>query len=207
MHRGLVRRKFLYYTVNFNIQKEIIIKKSKFIANIKHIENENEARSFLAEIKKLHPNCKHYVYAYIAKNGFQKFSDDGEPHGTGGVPILNLLLKRNLRDVMIIVSRYFGGVLLGKTGLLRAYSSAAKLVIESSEIKEIKSYKEFQITCDYKTFDKFKKEMTKFKCSMEDVKYKEIISFKVFVPVEYLEEFKENVKKMGENNVEISDSN
>lgn len=103
----------------------IIINKSKFIALTYHIDSLNEINNKLEEVKKIYKDATHYCYAYILDN-FEKVSDDGEPSGTAGLPILNVLKKENLNRVLCIVIRYFGGVKLGAGGLIRAYSNATK---------------------------------------------------------------------------------
>ena len=112
-----------FYTVKENIETEIIEKKSRFIANIFYIESIDEAENIIKSIKKKHYNARHNCYAYrIIQNGkiIDRFSDDGEPSSTAGAPILNILVKKNLVNVLIVVTRYFGGILLGTGGLVRA---------------------------------------------------------------------------------------
>ena len=107
-------------------EKEIVEKKSRFIAQIIKITSEEEANKKILEIKKKHRDAKHNVFAYRIVNGIEKFSDDGEPSGTAGVPILDILRGEKLENILLVVTRYFGGILLGTGGLVRAYSSAAK---------------------------------------------------------------------------------
>ena len=131
-----------FYTVKENIETEIIEKKSRFIANIFYIESIDEAENIIKSIKKKHYNARHNCYAYrIIQNGkiIDRFSDDGEPSSTAGAPILNILVKKNLVNVLIVVTRYFGGILLGTGGLVRAYSQAANNVIEMSKIIDLAS--------------------------------------------------------------------
>lgn len=112
---------------------EIIEKKSKFIANIFPINSKEEAENRISEIKKKYYDAKHNCYAYVVGN-VEKCSDDGEPSGTAGAPLLDLLKNKELTNVVVIVTRYFGGILLGTGGLVRAYTETAKKAIESTSI-------------------------------------------------------------------------
>ena len=124
------------YTVAEYGSDEFTEKKSKFIGYVKHVETEEEANQFIAEIKSKHWDAKHNVYAYIlGENGStQRSTDDGEPAGTAGRPVLEVIKGENLTNTAVVVTRYFGGVLLGTGGLVRAYGKAAKLAIENAEI-------------------------------------------------------------------------
>ena len=110
----------LYISVANTATAEIVEKKSRFISNICHVESENEATEFIDKIKKQHYSARHNVYAYILKNGTKKYTDDGEPAKTAGLPILEMLEKQGITDVVCVVTRYFGGTLLGTGGLVRA---------------------------------------------------------------------------------------
>ena len=107
---------------------EIIIKKSRFIGYFKTITSEDEAKSFIDDVRREHPKARHVAYAYSLPN-IAKMSDDGEPRGTAGLPIYNVITRRNLQSVAVVVVRYFGGILLGKGGLMRAYGKAAGLAL------------------------------------------------------------------------------
>ena len=127
-----------YYSVIKECSGELIEKKSRFIVYVSPVRTESEATDFLNKIREKHWDARHNVYAYVLKNGISKSSDDGEPHGTAGVPILNVIKNNNLFDTIIVVTRYFGGILLGTGGLLRAYSQAATLAISNSQIVTFK---------------------------------------------------------------------
>ena len=123
----------MFKTISNNESAEIVEKKSKFIANIFYITSKKEAEDKIAETKKKFYDSKHNCYAYIVNN-VEKFSDDGEPSGTAGAPLLNLLKNKNLNNILIIVTRYFGGILLGTGGLVRAYTDAGKKALEKVKI-------------------------------------------------------------------------
>lgn len=115
-----------YTSVSKTSTAEITEKKSRFICNMCHVETEQEAAEFIDKIKKQHYNAKHNVFAYILSNGTKKYTDDGEPSKTAGMPILEMLEKQHITDVVCVVTRYFGGILLGTGGLVRAYTEAAQ---------------------------------------------------------------------------------
>ena len=132
-------------------EKEIIIEKSSFIGTAKAVADEEEALEFIREVKKRHYEATHNVYAYILgdDNNIQRFSDDGEPSGTAGVPVLEVLKKNDLRNVCAVVTRYFGGIKLGKGGLVRAYSKGAAAALEASEVIWRTLYKVVAVKVDY----------------------------------------------------------
>lgn len=127
---------------------EVTEKKSRFIANIFHVENVTEAGEKIKQINKKYYDAKHNCYAYIV-DGIEKCSDDGEPSKTAGAPMLDILKKNQFTNVLVIVTRYFGGILLGTGGLVRAYSEATKRAIENSDVVEIVSGERYIIEVSY----------------------------------------------------------
>ena len=145
-------------TIKENTSAEIIEKKSKFIANLYYIQSEEEAEEIIKQIRKQYHDAKHHCYAYsiMTKNGIKnKMSDDGEPSGTAGMPMLNILIKRELVNVLVIVTRYFGGILLGTGGLLRAYSEATLQAIEKTEMVIEEIGYEVEIIIQYQELEKY----------------------------------------------------
>ena len=128
-----------FKTIKFNNSAEIVEKKSRFIANLIYIENEEEATNKIKEIKKKYYDARHNCFAYRVLSGdsiIQRSSDDGEPSGTAGAPMLNILEKNNIANVLVVVTRYFGGILLGTGGLVKAYSEATLKAIQENELEE-----------------------------------------------------------------------
>lgn len=124
-----------YKTINNKSSVQLIEKRSKFIGYASPVISEEEALDFIGKVKALHWDAKHNVYAYdIIEDGRQRYSDDSEPKGTAGLPIIEIIKKEGLKNIVVVVTRYFGGVLLGKGGLIRAYSSAAKMAIDAAQI-------------------------------------------------------------------------
>ena len=146
-------------TIKEHAQSEIVEKKSKFIANIFFVENVEEAENKIKETKKEYHDARHNCSCYrVIEEGkiVEKQSDDGEPSGTAGGPMLNILQKRDLVNVVAIVTRYFGGILLGTGGLVRAYSDATQKAIDSAEKCEIILGVEYEVKVDYSNLEKLK---------------------------------------------------
>ncbi len=144
-----------YKTVKeFNCD-EYIVKRSRFIGYAKPVTTVDEANSFIAEIKAKHWDATHNVYAYILREGgIKRYSDDGEPQGTAGVPVLDVIEKEGLVDTCVVVTRYFGGILLGGGGLVRAYSHSAKIGVDSAKIITMALCSDLKIECDYTFYGK-----------------------------------------------------
>lgn len=121
-----------YRTIEGRAIAEIVEKKSRFIGHIAHVETEEEALAFLEEIRTRHRMARHNVYAYVLRNGRVRYSDDGEPQKTAGMPTLEAIQHADLTDVAVVVTRYFGGVLLGTGGLVRAYTASAQAAIDAA---------------------------------------------------------------------------
>lgn len=148
-----------FITIKENVQAQIIEKKSKFIANLFYIEDIKQAEEIIRDTKKKYFDARHNCIAYrIIENDqiIEKSSDDGEPSGTAGAPMLNILQKNNLANVLIIVTRYFGGILLGTGGLVRAYSDSLLKAIDQANIIKKCLGEELEVTLDYNAFENFK---------------------------------------------------
>ena len=123
------------YIIDKNIENEIIIKKSRFITKLYYLENTDEIQNIIDNLKKEHKKCTHICFAYVI-NGKEKAVDDGEPSGTAGRPILNVIQKKNITNVLVVVIRYFGGIKLGAGGLVRAYTSSTSEAFKLVNLKE-----------------------------------------------------------------------
>lgn len=142
-----------YLTVKKNSMTEFMEKRSKFIGSAFPVSSKEDAENIISEAKSSFWDAKHNVYAYILRDGnIKRFSDDGEPQGTAGMPVLDVLEKQMLFDVLVIVTRYFGGVLLGTGGLVRAYSHSAALAIAAAEPVRMTPVIESEFRCDYSVY-------------------------------------------------------
>lgn len=162
------------FTIENNSSKEIVISKSKFITKLIKIKSIDEINTYLEEIKNKNKDATHYCYAYIV-GSYKKASDDGEPSGTAGIPILNILEINKLTNVLCVVIRYFGGIKLGAGGLIRAYSKSIKEALEENKIVELKKYYRVEInyTYDYsKDIDYLLKDAKKI-----DIKFENNITY------------------------------
>lgn len=149
-----------YTTIEGRAVAEIEEKKSRFIASLAHVETEEEALAFLEEIRAANRMARHNVYAYILRQGGAgaagrvRYSDDGEPQKTAGLPTLEVLQHAGLTDVVCVVTRYFGGVLLGTGGLVRAYTTATARALEAAEVVTVRSVVELEVTVDYSLYER-----------------------------------------------------
>ncbi len=147
----------LYITLEKEASASFIEKKSEFIGYACPCKTEQEALDFIAKIRKKHADAKHNVYAYqIRENNIARFTDDGEPQGTAGMPVLDIIRKTGFTDACIVVTRYFGGILLGTGGLVRAYSHAAKLACEAAHVITYERFITCEVICDYTDYDKLR---------------------------------------------------
>ena len=170
-------------TVFSRHESEKIIERSRFITFSAHVESEEAARAFIAEIRSMHSLATHVCYAFISdKTGhLQRFSDDGEPQGTAGVPILEVLKAKKLFETAVAVVRYFGGVKLGAGGLVRAYSSSAAENLDGADIRLLEMCEEYTITVDYTGIDGVQKYLSSHTCTPLSTDYGEKVSFTVAV--------------------------
>ncbi len=148
-----------YFTVAEAKENLIIIERSKFICNIRPVADEEDARAFIEEIRKKHSLANHNCYAYIAddKGLVQKFSDDGEPQGTAGLPMLNVLKNKRMYKTAVVVTRYFGGIKLGTGGLTRAYGGSVSECLAITKIVNMQRAAKLELTADYELYSKLVK--------------------------------------------------
>ncbi len=172
----------MYKTLHEFGMDEIIIDKSTFIGYAKPIKTEEEAIEFINEIKKKHKDARHNVWAYtVGKSmNIQRYSDDGEPQGTAGIPTLEVIKKEDLRDVVVVVTRYFGGIKLGAGGLVRAYTKGAKIGLEAAKIIEKIMYQEVKIKIDYNQLGKVQNEIMNMGYFIKDTIYEDNVEIIVY---------------------------
>ncbi|MCC3865602.1 YigZ family protein [Terrisporobacter petrolearius] len=175
-----------YKTLHKFGSDEYIVEKSTFIGYAKPINTEEEAIDFVNEIKKKHKDATHNVWAYtVGENmNIQRYSDDGEPQGTAGIPTLEVIKKEDLRDVVVVVTRYFGGIKLGAGGLVRAYTKGAKIGIEAGIVIEKVKYTEVRIKIEYTQLGKIQNEIMNLGFTVKDTIYSEDVEIIVYSKVE-----------------------
>ena len=172
---------------------EVVEKKSKFISVMVPIKSEDEAVEFINGIKKKYWDARHNCFAYVIGKDLQRFSDDGEPSGTAGKPMLDVLVSNNLHDVCVVVTRYFGGILLGTGGLVRAYQKAVNEAIDSGVIIEPNEGEIISIKTDYNISGKIKHIMEKMDIFQNDIIYTENVEIFAVVPFTEKEVFMQKI--------------
>ena len=182
-----------YFTVKEYGEHEIIIQKSRFIAQIKRAETEAEAQAFIQEVKKKHWNATHNCSAYLIgdHDQIQKANDDGEPGGTAGVPMLEVLKKRNLKDTVVVVTRYFGGIKLGAGGLIRAYGKATSEGLDTIGIVERILKQVIHTTIDYTWLGKIEKELRVSEHKIKEIHYLDKVEIETYVDEGLVPSFRE----------------
>ena len=174
----VIRMMERYKTVRSQGEQEIVIKKSRFIGQVKPVESEEEAIAFIEEIKKKHWNATHNCSAYMIgeRDEIQKQSDDGEPSGTAGKPILEVIRHQGLKNVAIVVTRYFGGIMLGAGGLIRAYTDGAVAAIESGEVITQVLHKQIFVKLDYTWLGKVENELRNRDIRMGETFFTDVVT-------------------------------
>lgn len=168
-----------FLTVGEEFENVIVIERSKFICTVSHVENEEEAKVFINKIRKKYSLANHNTYAYISDElGLnQKFSDDGEPQGTAGMPMLGVLKSRNVYQTVVVVTRFFGGIKLGAGGLVRAYSSSVSECLDNCNLKEIVKAVNFSIFCDYEIYSKINPYFSEKGYKVSNISYGDGVTF------------------------------
>jgi uncharacterized YigZ family protein len=195
-----------YHTVKQSGEHEIIIQKSRFIAHIQRTETEAQAQEFIAALKKKYWDATHNCSAYLIgeHDQIQKANDDGEPSGTAGVPILEVLKKRKLKDTAIVVTRYFGGIKLGAGGLIRAYGKAASEGLDAVGIVERKLMRICHVKIDYSWLGKIENELRASVYILKNIQYQENVEIEVYVEEENQSAFTEWMIELTNGQAEIT---
>lgn len=194
-----------YKSIHKYGRDEIIINKSKFIGSAAPVENEEQAIMFIEGIKKEFKDASHNCYAYIIgeNKNIQRYSDDKEPSGTAGMPILNVINQENLVNVVVVVTRYFGGVLLGAGGLARAYTKGCKIALEAGIIVEKKLCYDLSFELDYTLLGKMDNELLKNNFIVKNKEYLEQVVFKLIVKDDEVDKIKEIISEVTSGKTKI----
>lgn len=166
-----------YYTIEKQATGELTEKRSRFIATVLPVETQEQAMQYIDALRSKYWDARHNVYAYTLLDGqVKRYSDDGEPQGTAGVPVLNVLEKMQLQNTLVVVTRYFGGILLGTGGLVRAYSQTAKIGVEQAGVVLRCLCNEIKITCDYNLLGKIQKFIEKNNIKLKEITYSDSVA-------------------------------
>ena len=171
-----------YTTVKREAHVEFEEKRSLFIGHALHVETEDDALAFIKQIKKEYSDATHNCWAYLLKGGIvARYSDDGEPQGTAGVPMLEAIRKSGVNDCVVVVTRYFGGILLGAGGLVRAYSHGTSIALAAAKIVTYEKYAELKLDCSYSDYQKYSVMLPTFGAIIDDTDFSDrvVVSFAV----------------------------
>ena len=182
-----------YYIPTGDGEAEFVEKRSSFLGHVRLVETEEEAKEFIAQMKKKYYDARHNCWCYIIKDGAERYSDDGEPQGTAGIPMLEVFRRENVCNVVCVVTRYFGGILLGAGGLLRAYTRSAKDALDAAGISVVRRWVEMELPCSYAMAEKLKLEVAEFNGIVLDMEYGAAVTIKVCIPEEKGEDFAERI--------------
>ena len=179
-----------YFIPTAPAQAELVEKRSRFIGQVKPVETEEEARAFVEQVKKKHYDARHNCWCYrLRDGGVERYSDDGEPQGTAGQPMLNVFQREEVTNVVCVVTRYFGGVLLGAGGLVRAYTQSAKDALDAAGISVVRRWVEAAVPCPYSFFDRVKLEVEAHGGVLGETEYAADVTVHALLPEERAEAF------------------
>ena len=196
-----------YKTIHEYGCDEVLIEKSTFIGYAKPVNTEDEAVEFINEIKKKHKDATHNVWAYTVGMNMeiQRYSDDGEPQGTAGIPTLEVIKKEDLRNVAVVVTRYFGGIKLGAGGLVRAYTKGAKIGLDASKVIEKVLYRDIRIKIDYNQLGKVQNEIINMGYYINETLYEDKVVIAVYSKIDEVDKLKEKIIEITSATAEISE--
>ena len=196
-----------YRTVAAPAEGELEEKKSRFIASLVPVTDEESAVAHINAVKAANRKARHNVYAYILReSNISRYSDDGEPQGTGGVPVLEVLKGAGLTDVCVVVTRYFGGVLLGTGGLARAYSGACKNAVNNAGILDMRRCSRFDMKCDYDIYGRLARLLPELGAKTLSEDFADIVSLSVIVPSGAAADFREKVVNAANGRIDMEET-
>ncbi len=194
-----------YRTIANAVTATLIEKKSEFIAHLFPVKTNDEAIACIENVKKDHRKAKHNVYAYIVRDqNISRYSDDGEPQGTAGVPVLDVLQKAQLTDICCVVTRYFGGILLGGGGLVRAYSGSTSLAVQESQIMIMRECVPMKITMDYSLYGKVSYVLPQYGVLQTSSDFENDVSISLLVQTDTVEKFSADLTDITNGQIKIS---
>ena len=173
-----------YYIPTGPGEASFVEKRSEFLGHVRMVESEEEARAFIAEMKKKYHDARHNCWCYIIRGGAERYSDDGEPQGTAGIPMLEVFRREGITNFVCVVTRYFGGILLGAGGLLRAYTKSAKDALDAAGVSVVRRWVEMDIPCSYAQAEKLRGEVLSLSGIVTDMEYAAGVTIKAMVPEE-----------------------
>ena len=191
-----------YYIPTGAGESEYVEKRSQFLGHVRRVETEDEARAFIAEMKKKHYDATHNCWAYIIRDGAVRFSDDGEPGGTAGMPMLQVLQREGLYNVVCVVTRYFGGILLGAGGLVRAYTKGSKIAVDAAGKSCKRVWSALYLPCPYPFYERVKLAVAAYEGIIRKTDYGAEIELEVLFPEAKTEAFLAHLTDLTSGTVE-----
>lgn len=175
-------------------EAELVEKRSRFIGRVWRTDSEEEALARLREVRERHRDATHNVYAYIIRdNNITRYSDDGEPSGTSGMPTLNVFASEGICNVCCVVTRYFGGTLLGTGGLVRAYSKTAKLALEAAGVARMDNWRSYLLSCDYSFYDRLKRILEEYEAVVQSTDFGSDVAAEVMIRLDRALDFEQTL--------------
>ena len=192
-----------YYIPTGRGEAELVEKRSRFIGQVWRVDSEAEARARIEEVRRQHYDARHHCWCYrIREEGVERYSDDGEPQGTAGQPMLNVFQRENVTNVVCVVTRYFGGILLGAGGLVRAYTQSAKDALDRTGISVVRRWVALELPCAYAQFEAMRREVLAFGGVVEQVDYAADVLLSVLIPEERSAAFSAHILDVSAGTVE-----
>ena len=193
-----------YYIPTGPSEAELVEKRSRFIGQVWRVATEEEARARIEEVRKRHYDARHHCWCYrIREGGVERYSDDGEPQGTAGQPMLNVFQREEVTDVVCVVTRYFGGILLGAGGLVRAYTQSAKAALDAAGISVVRRWLAMEVPCTYAQFEGIRREIEAFGGVVEHVDYGADVLLSVLVPESRGEDFAARILDVSAGSIQV----
>lgn len=193
-----------YTTIAKVAEIEFIERKSVFYGYAAPVKSEEEALALVKERRSLMPDATHHVFGYHMKGGIlARYSDDGEPQGTAGMPVLEAIRKSGADDTLVVVTRYFGGILLGAGGLVRAYAHTAHLAIEEAGIVTYESYAELELACSYSDYQKYQAQLPRFGAVMDDTDFSDRVILRFAVKKHLVDDVRALVREISAGGSEV----
>lgn len=179
-----------------NGASEYVEKRSRFLGLVQPVRSEDEAREIIAACKKQYHDARHNCWCYLLRDGTERYSDDGEPQGTAGLPMLEVFKREGVENVVCVVTRYFGGVLLGTGGLLRAYTKSAKDALDAAGIAAVRRWVKLEVGCPYSLFERMKTECLSLDGAVQNVDYGADVLLSLLLPENNAEAFSARVTEL-----------
>lgn len=177
-------------------EAEFTEKRSSFLGHVRRVESEDAAREFIAAMKKQYHDARHNCWCYRIQDGPERYSDDGEPQGSAGIPMLEVFKRENVTNVVCVVTRYFGGVLLGTGGLLRAYTKSAKDALTAAGVSAVRRWVCLDVPCGYALFERVKNAVTALNGTVDGVDYGADMTLHILLPEEAVEDFQTQLQDL-----------